>query len=74
MTLLHAGPTMLLALVGGVVVAGLVVLGSIGRIARVVTLLCLALRVYVARRPPGHPPASRRTGCRYPTWRSMPAT
>jgi Mn2+/Fe2+ NRAMP family transporter len=54
MTLLRAGPTWLWALVGGVVVTGLVILGSVDRIARVVTLLCLALLVYVAvpTRPP----------------------
>jgi hypothetical protein len=47
MTLLPAGLTWLLALVAGVVVTGLVILGSFDRIARVVTLLCLALLVAV---------------------------
>jgi hypothetical protein len=36
-----------LVLVGGVVVARLVILGSVGRIARVFTLLCLALPAVV---------------------------
>jgi hypothetical protein len=44
-----------LVLVGGVVATGLVFLGSVGRIARVVTLLCRALPVAAAvpTRPPG---------------------
>jgi Mn2+/Fe2+ NRAMP family transporter len=55
MTLLHAGLTWLGARVGGVVVTGLVILGSFDRIARVFTLRCMALLVAVAVAVPTRP-------------------
>jgi NRAMP (natural resistance-associated macrophage protein)-like metal ion transporter len=48
MNLLHAGPTWLWAVIAGVAITALVVLGSFNRIARVFKLLCLALLVYFA--------------------------
>jgi len=48
MNLLHAGPTWLWALVAGLVVSGMLMLGSFARIARVFKLLCIALLSYIA--------------------------
>jgi NRAMP (natural resistance-associated macrophage protein)-like metal ion transporter len=48
MTLLHAGPTWLWALIAGVLVSVLVMLGSFIRIAQVFKLLCLTLFAYFA--------------------------
>jgi NRAMP (natural resistance-associated macrophage protein)-like metal ion transporter len=59
MTLLHAGPTWLWALIAGVAVTGLVMLGSFERIAKVFKLLCLALLVYFAVAVLSHPPAGQ---------------
>jgi Mn2+/Fe2+ NRAMP family transporter len=59
MTLLHAGPTWLWALLAGVAVTALVVLGSFDRIAKVFKLLCLALLVYFAVAVLSHPPAGQ---------------
>ncbi|HEY2430424.1 MAG TPA: Nramp family divalent metal transporter [Acidimicrobiales bacterium] len=47
MTLLHAGPTALWALVAGVVVTATLVLGSFARIALVFKILCAALLTYI---------------------------
>lgn len=46
MRLLHAGPTWLWALVAGLAITGLVILGSFAQIARVFKLICLALLSY----------------------------
>jgi Mn2+/Fe2+ NRAMP family transporter len=59
MTLLHAGPTWLWALVAGIAVTALVVLGSFERIARVFKLLCLALLVYLVVAVLTRPPAGQ---------------
>jgi NRAMP (natural resistance-associated macrophage protein)-like metal ion transporter len=59
MNLLHAGPTWLWALIAGVAVTGLVILGSFNRIARVFKLLCLALLVYFAVAVLSRPPAGQ---------------
>jgi Mn2+/Fe2+ NRAMP family transporter len=48
MTLLHAGPTWLWALLAGAAVTALVMVGSFDRLAKVFKLLCLALLVYFA--------------------------
>jgi NRAMP (natural resistance-associated macrophage protein)-like metal ion transporter len=55
MTLLHAGPTWLWALLAGAAVTALVMLGSFERIAKVFKLLCLALLVYFAVAVLTHP-------------------
>jgi Mn2+/Fe2+ NRAMP family transporter len=47
MNLLDLGPTWIWALIGGVVITALLVLGSFARIALVFKLLCLALLAYV---------------------------
>ena len=47
MTLLHAGPTWVWALVAGVTVSTLLMLGTFARIARVFKVLCVALLSYV---------------------------
>lgn len=59
MSLLHAGPTWLWALLAGVAVTALVMLGSFERIAKIFKLLCLALLVYFAVAVIVHPPAAR---------------
>ncbi|NJC73322.1 Nramp family divalent metal transporter [Planosporangium thailandense] len=59
MTLLHAGPTWLWALLAGTAVTALVILGSFDRIARIFKLLCLALLVYFAVVVLSRPPAGR---------------
>ena len=46
MNLLHAGPTWVWALVAGVVITGLVIMGSFAEIARVFKIVCLALLTY----------------------------
>ncbi|MDX6244089.1 MAG: hypothetical protein QOE76_1812 [Frankiales bacterium] len=46
MNLLHAGPIWLWALIAGVVISALVMLGSFARIAQVFKLLCLPLLAY----------------------------
>ncbi|HEY3926516.1 MAG TPA: Nramp family divalent metal transporter [Acidothermaceae bacterium] len=46
MNLLHAGPTWVWALVAGVVITGLVIMGSFTEIARVFKIICLALLTY----------------------------
>ena len=48
MNLLHAGPTWVWALVAGVAITGMVILGSFGQIARVFKLICLTLLTYFA--------------------------
>ncbi|MBV8598995.1 MAG: divalent metal cation transporter, partial [Actinobacteria bacterium] len=55
MTLLHAGPTWLWALLAGVTVTALVLLGSFAVIAKVFKLLCLALLAYIAVLVVAHP-------------------
>jgi NRAMP (natural resistance-associated macrophage protein)-like metal ion transporter len=55
MTLLHAGPTWLWALLAGAIVTGLVIVGSFHLIARVFKLLCLALLAYLAVVVVAHP-------------------
>jgi NRAMP (natural resistance-associated macrophage protein)-like metal ion transporter len=47
MNLLHAGPTWVWALTAGVVITGLVIMGSFAEIARVFKIICLALLTYV---------------------------
>jgi NRAMP (natural resistance-associated macrophage protein)-like metal ion transporter len=59
MTLLHAGPTTLWALLAGVLVTGLIILGSFERIARVFKILCAALLVYIVVAVMLHPPAGQ---------------
>jgi NRAMP (natural resistance-associated macrophage protein)-like metal ion transporter len=59
MTLLHAGPAWLWALIAGVAVTALVVLGSFERIARVFKLLCMALLMYFAVAVVSRPPAGQ---------------
>src|SRR5665213_140651 len=46
MNLLHAGPTWVWALIAGVVITGLVIMGSFAEIARVFKIVCLALLTY----------------------------
>jgi NRAMP (natural resistance-associated macrophage protein)-like metal ion transporter len=46
MNLLHAGPTWVWALVAGVVITALVIMGSFAEIARVFKIICLALLTY----------------------------
>ena len=46
MNLLHAGPTWVWALVAGMLITGLVIVGSFAQIARVFKLICLALLAY----------------------------
>jgi NRAMP (natural resistance-associated macrophage protein)-like metal ion transporter len=46
MNLLHAGPTWVWALVAGVVITALVIMGSFTEIARVFKIICLALLTY----------------------------
>jgi Mn2+/Fe2+ NRAMP family transporter len=48
MTLLHAGPTWVWALLAGITITALVTLGSFARVAQVFKLLCLALFTYFA--------------------------
>ena len=48
MNLLHAGPTWVWALVAGVLITGLVIVGSFVQIARIFKLICLALFSYFA--------------------------
>lgn len=48
MQLLHAGPTLVWALLAGVVIAVLVLTGSFEFVARIFKLLCLALFSYIA--------------------------
>ena len=55
MTLLHAGPTWLWALLAGGIVTALVVVGSFHMIANVFKVLCLALLVYLAVAVAAHP-------------------
>lgn len=59
MTLLHAGPTTLWALLAGVMVTALVMFGSLERIARVFKVLCAALLVYIVVAVTLHPPAGQ---------------
>lgn len=59
MTLLHAGPTWLWALVGGVAITALVMFGSFARIALVFKLLCAALLVYFVVAVLVHPPVGQ---------------
>jgi Mn2+/Fe2+ NRAMP family transporter len=47
MNLLHAGPTWVWALVAGVVITALVIMGSFTEIARIFKIICLALLTYV---------------------------
>jgi NRAMP (natural resistance-associated macrophage protein)-like metal ion transporter len=47
MTLLHAGPTTLWALVAGLVITGVLIVGSFSRVALVFKVLCAALVSYV---------------------------
>jgi NRAMP (natural resistance-associated macrophage protein)-like metal ion transporter len=47
MTLLHLGPTWLWALAAGIVITGLLVIGSFERIALVFKILCAALLAYL---------------------------
>jgi NRAMP (natural resistance-associated macrophage protein)-like metal ion transporter len=46
MNLLHAGPTWVWALIAGVLITGLVIVGSFVQIARIFKLICLALLSY----------------------------
>lgn len=46
MNLLHAGPTWVWALIAGVVITALVIMGSFAEIARVFKIICLALLTY----------------------------
>jgi NRAMP (natural resistance-associated macrophage protein)-like metal ion transporter len=55
MTLLHAGPTWVWALLAGVTVTAVVMMGSFDRIAKVFKLLCVALLVYFAVAVLSHP-------------------
>ncbi|SDP29072.1 NRAMP (natural resistance-associated macrophage protein) metal ion transporters [Nakamurella panacisegetis] len=59
MTLLHAGPTWLWALVAGVATTALVMFGSFARIALVFKVLCAALLVYFVVAILVHPPAGQ---------------
>ncbi len=59
MTLLHAGPTWLWALLAGLGITSLVMFGSFNRIALVFKLLCAALLVYFAVAIMLHPPAGK---------------
>ncbi len=59
MTLLHAGPTWLWALVAGVAITALVMFGSFARIALVFKLLCATLLVYFVVAIVVHPPAGQ---------------
>jgi Mn2+/Fe2+ NRAMP family transporter len=56
MTLLHAGPTWLWALLAGVAITALVMFGSFARIALVFKLLCATLLVYFVVAVMVHPP------------------
>ena len=55
MTLLHAGPTWVWALVAGVFITGFMIGGSFHLIARVFRLLCLALLAYLVVMVVAHP-------------------
>jgi NRAMP (natural resistance-associated macrophage protein)-like metal ion transporter len=55
MTLLHAGPTWLWALIAGAIVTALAIAGSFHLIARVFRLLCLVLLTYLAVVVAAHP-------------------
>ncbi len=59
MTLLHAGPTWLWALLAGAAVTGLVVAGSFDRVAALFKILCLVLLVYLVVAVMVHPPAGQ---------------
>ncbi|MDP9116015.1 MAG: Nramp family divalent metal transporter [Actinomycetota bacterium] len=59
MTLLHAGPTWVWALVAGVAITALVMFGSFARIALVFKLLCATLLVYFVVAVLVHPPAGQ---------------
>jgi NRAMP (natural resistance-associated macrophage protein)-like metal ion transporter len=48
MNLLHAGPTWVWALIAGVLITALVIVGSFAQIARVFKVICLALFTYFA--------------------------
>jgi NRAMP (natural resistance-associated macrophage protein)-like metal ion transporter len=48
MNLLHAGPTWVWALVAGVAITAMVIVGSFAQIARVFKVICLALLTYFA--------------------------
>ncbi len=56
MTLLHAGPTWLWALLAGTAVTVLVMVGSFDRVAKIFKVLCLALLVYFVVAVLSHPP------------------
>ena len=47
MELLHAGPTWVWALIAGIVITALLLLGSFARIARIFKILCIALLSYI---------------------------
>jgi NRAMP (natural resistance-associated macrophage protein)-like metal ion transporter len=57
MTLLHAGPTWLWALIAGIGITALVIYGSFERIALAFKVLCAALLVYFVVAVTTHPPA-----------------
>ncbi len=59
MTLLHAGPTWLWALVAGLAITTLVMFGSFARIALIFKLLCATLLVYFVVAVTAHPPSSQ---------------
>jgi len=59
MTLLHAGPTWLWALLAGVAITALVMFGSFARIALVFKLLCATLLVYFVVAVMVHPPGAQ---------------
>ena len=46
MNLLHAGPTWVWALIAGVLISGMIILGSFEQIARIFKFLCLSLLSY----------------------------
>jgi NRAMP (natural resistance-associated macrophage protein)-like metal ion transporter len=46
MNLIHAGPTWVWALIAGIVITALVIMGSFAQIARVFKIICLALLTY----------------------------
>ena len=46
MNLLHAGPTWLWALIAGVLISAMIIVGSFNQIARIFKFLCLALLTY----------------------------
>jgi NRAMP (natural resistance-associated macrophage protein)-like metal ion transporter len=59
MTLLHAGPTWIWALLAGVAITALVMFGSFPRIALVFKLLCATLVVYFVVAVMVHPPGGQ---------------